>query len=150
MKFELHWLNCLWLLVPLLAWNLVLAPKIALEKVVSDTHSPAWLLTAENIIRIAVFAFPVFLFLQVRDGFGKTGLTIYLAGTLVYFVSWMPLICAPQAVWSQSTPGLLAPRITPFLPFLGIALIGHSLPYAAISILFVTLHTLHGIQNLTS
>lgn len=148
-KFELRWLNCLWLMVPLLLWNIILAPKITLEKINSDANSPAWLLTAENITRIIVFAFPLLLPLKVQDGFSKSGLTIYLAGTLIYFASWFPLIWMPGSVWSQSTVGLLAPRITPLLPFLGIALIGRSIPYALVSALFIVLHTWHGIQNLT-
>jgi len=74
MKIEVRWINCLWLLVPLLVWNTVLAPKITLEQINSDAHSPAWLLMAENITRIVVFAFPLLLPLRIQDGFSKTGL----------------------------------------------------------------------------
>ncbi|WKZ35124.1 MAG: hypothetical protein QY332_16035 [Anaerolineales bacterium] len=149
MKFELHWLNGLWLMLPLLAWNIVLAPKITLEQVVSDANSPAWLLTAESITRIIVFVFPILLALQFRDVLGKAGLVIYVFGTLIYFASWIPLIWMPASDWSASPLGLLAPRLTPLLPFLGIALIGHSAPYVVFSVIFVALHTWHGIQNLT-
>ncbi|RPH60352.1 MAG: hypothetical protein EHM81_06435 [Chloroflexi bacterium] len=148
MKFELRWLNCLWLLVPLLVWNILLAPMITLEQVTSDAHSPAWLLTAENITRIIVFAAPLILPLRFKDNISKTGLAIYIIGTLIYFTTWNPLIWMPNSPWSQSAAGLLAPRLTPFLPFLGIALIGHSAPYAVFSIIFIALHTWHGIQNL--
>ncbi len=150
MILKLHWLNCFWLLVPILIWNIALAPKITVEEVVSDAHSPAWLLMAENITRILVFALPLLMPLQVKDDLSKTGLIIYLAGTLIYFASWIPLILAPGSDWSQGAIGLLAPRITPFLIFFGIALIGHSLTYALISVLFSVLHIWHGIQNLTT
>jgi hypothetical protein len=149
-KIEIRWLNCLWLLVPLLVWNLVLAPKITLEKVVSDAYSPTWLLAAENITRIIIFAFPLLLPLQIQDGPSKMGLAIYVVGTLVYFASWLPLIWMPYSTWSQSATGLLAPRLTPLLPFLGIALIGRSTPYAVLSVFFISLHAWHGIQNLTA
>ena len=149
MKLELRWLNCLWLMVPLLTWNIVLAPEITLEKVISDANSPAWLLTAENITRIIVFVFPLLLALQFRDMPGKAGLVIYVFGTLIYFASWIPLICMPTSAWSASPVGLLAPRLTPLLSFLGIALIGRSAPYAVFSVIFIALHTWHGIQNLT-
>jgi hypothetical protein len=149
MKIQLSWLNCFWLLLPLLVWNIALAPKITLEQVISDAYSPAWLLMAENITRILVFAFPLLLPMQVKDNLSKTGLIFYLAGTLVYFASWLPLILAPDSAWSHSATGLLAPRITPYLIFFGISLIGHSLSYAVISISFIVLHTWHGIQNLT-
>lgn len=149
LKIELRWLNCFWLLVPLLVWNIFLGPKITIDAVVSDANSPTWLLVAENIFRILVFAFPILLPLRIKDGLSKSGLVIYLAGTLVYFASWLPLLLEPNSAWSQSAVGLLAPRLTPFLPFLGIAMIGHSIPYLFISALFIIIHTWHGTQNLS-
>jgi len=149
MKVEIRWLNCLWLLVPLLIWNIALAPKLTLEKVISDARSPSWLLVAENLTRFVAFAFPILLPLRAQGDLSKTGWIFYLAGTLIYFASWIPLITAPYSGWSQSAVGLLAPRVTPFLPFLGIALIGHSMPYVFVSALFIILHTWHGIQNLS-
>ncbi len=150
MKIELRWLNCFWLLVPLLIWNVVLTPRITIKEIISDAHSPNWLLAAENVMRILVFAFPILLPLQVKDPLSKIGLILYLGGTLIYFATWIPLLLAPDSIWSQSTIGLLAPRLTPILPFIGIALIGNSIPYAFISALFVALHTWHGVQNLRS
>ncbi len=147
-NIELTWFNCLWLMVPLLAWNIVLAPKITLEQITSDVHSPAWLLMAENIARIIVFVFPLLLPLRLQDSISKAGLAIYLVGTLIYFATWIPLIWMPDSSWSQSALGLLAPRVTPLLSFLSIALIGHSAPYAVASVVFIILHTWHGIQNL--
>jgi hypothetical protein len=153
MKLELLWLNCLWLnclwlMVPLLAWNIILAPKITLLKVISDANSPTWLLAVENITRMIVFVFPLLLPLRVQDTVSKTGMATYLIGMTLYFITWIPLIWTPDSIWSQSAVGLLAPRLTPLLPFLGIALIGHSAPYAMISALFILFHTWHGIQNL--
>jgi hypothetical protein len=62
---------------------------------------------------------------------------------------WLPLILAPDSTWSQSVIRLLAPRLTPFLSFLGIALMGHSSFYGVLSAVFIFLHTWHGIQNLS-
>jgi hypothetical protein len=78
----------------------------------------------------------------------KTGLIIYIAGTLVYFASWLPLLLAPGSAWSNSPAGLLAPRLTPLLSFLGIALLGNSWPYGLTSAVFIIFHTWHGVQNL--
>ena len=78
----------------------------------------------------------------------KLGLGVYVAGTILYFASWLPLLLAPDSAWSLSPAGLLAPRMTPLLPFLGIALIGRSWSYALISLVFVILRTWHGVQNL--
>jgi hypothetical protein len=148
MKLNLRYINCFWLLVPLLIWNIILSPKITNEKIISDANSPQWLLILENVSRIAVFIFPLFIPLQLEDRMSKAGLVIYIIGSLIYFSSWLPLIFTPHSGWSTSTAGLLAPRLTPLIPFLGIAIIGNLWSFAGLSLLFIFLHTWHGIQNL--
>jgi len=148
MKFELVLLNCLWLILPLLAWNLALGSRLTQPAITSDAHSPKWLLFAESAARILVFALPVTVPLQIRDPWSRAGLAVYALGTLIYFASWLPLLLAPGAAWSASAIGLLAPRLTPFISFLGIAWIGHSWWYGAVSAVFIFFHTWHGAQNL--
>jgi len=133
----------------LLAWNLILGPKITDTRITSDEHSRKWLLMAENILRIFVFTLPLLIPLHLDEPLRKLGLIVYISGTLVYFASWLPLILAPQSTWSNSTIGLMAPRITPLLGFLGIALIGESWLYGILCAFFITLHALHGFQNLS-
>jgi hypothetical protein len=153
MKLELTWLNCLWLIVPLLAWNVALGPRIKQEAITSDAHSPKWLLMAESVVRVLVFALPVLMVLPGRadwlSALPRAGLIVYVLGTLVYFASWLPLLFAPVSAWSNSPAGLLAPRLTPFLSFLGIALLGGSWIYGVIAAGFIWLHTWHGVQNLS-
>ena len=148
MKFPPQWLNCLWLMLPLLIWNMVLGPHLTDPRITSDAHSPKWLLIAENMLRMLIFALPLLIPLRVESPVQKIGLVVYIAGTLIYFSSWLPLWLAPHAAWSDSGIGLLAPRITPLLPFLGVALIGASWPYGVITLLFISMHTWHGLQNL--
>lgn len=148
MKLELHWLNCLWLILPLLIWNLILGPRIVDPRITSDLNSPKLLLMSENVIRIFVFALPLLIPLILKTPLQKAGLTVYIFGTQIYFASWIPLILAPHSVWSNSVLGLLAPRITPFFVFFGIALIGHSWIYGGITLIFIILHTWHGVENL--
>lgn len=148
MKFDIRLLNCLWLMLPLLVWNVILGPRIMDARITSDLNSPKWLLIAENVVRIFVFVLPLLLPLQLKDITSKAGLWIYIIGTLIYFASWLPFLIAPQSVWTNSPVGLLAPRLTPFLAFLGVAIIGHSWPYGVIAALFIFLHTWHGVQNL--
>lgn len=147
MRFELHLWNCLWLILPLLVWNLLLGPRIKDERITSDNASPKWLLMAENGMRIFVFMLPLFIPLKQISIMDKFGLWLYIIGTLIYFTSWLPILIAPQSAWCNSTAGLLAPRITPFFSFLGVALIGENWIYAAIAVLFLALHTWHGVQN---
>ncbi|MFL7871910.1 MAG: hypothetical protein AB8I58_23980 [Anaerolineales bacterium] len=148
MKLGIQLLNCLWLILPLLIWNLIFGPKLSDSRLTSDANSPAWQLFAENGARILVFVLPLLIPLQVREGMSKTGLLVYGIGSLIYFSSWLPLMLAPQSAWSQSPAGALAPFTTPLILFWGIALIGHSWWYGLISFIFILLHTLHGVQNL--
>ncbi|HTX91665.1 MAG TPA: hypothetical protein VMC09_10655 [Anaerolineales bacterium] len=151
MKLQWNLLNCFWLILPLLAWNLVLGPRITQKAITSDAHSPKWLLIVENVVRILVFALPLLLPLPRSANWQfalRTGLVVYILGTLVYFASWLPLILIPDSAWSASPAGLLAPRLTPFLSFLGIALLGQSWPYGLLAAIFIFFHTWHGIQNL--
>ncbi len=148
MQLTLTWLNCFLLMVPLLVWNLVLSPRITDPRVTSDANSPGWLLASEHVTRILVFALPLLLPLQVKDEWGKAGLIIYICGTLLYFASWLPLMMSPGSIWSNSGIGLLAPRLTPFLSFLGIAIISSVWIYGLISAVFIFFHTWHGMQNL--
>ncbi|MBC8505100.1 MAG: hypothetical protein ISR58_18235 [Anaerolineales bacterium] len=148
MKFELRLLNCLWLLIPLLIWNIILGPKLNDPRLTADINSPAWQLIAENASRILVFALPLIIPMQLKDSMSKAGLIVYGIGTLIYFSTWLPLMLAPQSAWSLSAVGALAPFVTPLAVFMGIALIGHSWLYAVISLVFIFLHTFHGIQNL--
>ena len=145
MKLELYWLNCIWLILPLLAWNLILGPRISDPRVTSDSHSPKWLLIAENIVRILVFALPLLIPLprgvNGQPALAKAGLAVYILETLVYFVSWLPLLLAPTSTWSNRPAGLQAPRLAPFLSFLGIALLGDSWQYGIIATVFIYLHT---------
>jgi hypothetical protein len=74
-------------------------------------------------------------------------LVVYLVGLLIYFGSWIPVLKWPEARWSKSAAGVLAPHYTPLLVFASIGLIGHSWVYLSLSVLFVAIHTLHGVQS---
>jgi len=148
MSFELHWWNGLWLILPLMGWNLLFGPRITDERVTSDAHLPKWLLAVENGLRVVVFVLPLLIPVKFDEPSSKVGLAVYILGTLIYFASWIPLMLAPHSVWSNSPAGLLAPRITPFLPFLGLALIGSSWGYGLLAAVLILVHTWHGVQNL--
>lgn len=138
-------LNCIWLLLPIIVWNAVFTSRLSQEGFKSDAGVPKPVLLTETVLRIAVFVWPLFLPLRWREPPSLAGWLLFAAGTLIYFASWLPLIYRPEAAWSKSAAGLLAPAYTPLLWLVGIAVIGGSWPYALLSLLFVAVHVYHNI-----
>ena len=119
MQLKLAWLNCFLLILPLLAWNIFLGPKITDHRITSDAHSPKWLLFAENISAHSCLCLSLLIPLQIKDAWSKAGLGIYSIGTLVYFASWLPLIFAPLSAWSNSRCRSAGPTPDPLPVFSG-------------------------------
>ena len=144
---RLQLMNCLWLLIPVLVWNIIFAARLLQDGFSSDAGIPQALLIAEQCLRIVIFAWPLFLPLRWHDGLSQTGIALYAAGILVYCASWIPLLYFPEAAWSRSAAGLLAPAYTPLLWLAGIALIGSSWAYALAALLFTAVHIYHNILS---
>ena len=116
--------------------------KRASGRTLACRSSPCW---PKQALRVAVFLWPLLLPLRWRDQQSRAGLAVYALGLLIYCAAWLPLIYLPEAAWSQSAAGLLAPAYTPLIWLAGIALIGGSWPYALLSLLFVGVHVYHNI-----
>lgn len=106
--------SCGVLLLPILAWNIALIgrlpPAISTPERWDAIARP--LALAENFLRVLVFALPFFMPLNLATRPQKWGLAVFVAGTVVYFASWVPLIVAPQSAWATSGMGFLAPAYT--------------------------------------
>lgn len=140
---KMQWLNCFWLLVPILAWNVAFSSKLAHPAFEFDEAVPNWVLLLEYILRAAVMILPLFMHLHWDSAHRKAGIAVYLVGMVVYFASWIPLMIAPESTWSNSLLGFLAPAYTPLLWLVGISLIAGWWPYLVLSIIFVGIHVGH-------
>lgn len=147
-------LSCFLLMLPLLAWNLLLTPYLpaAYQPETFTRNIPAIILYAENISRILLFIITAVIPIRINTAVQKAGIFVYISGMLLYFLSWLPLILAPQSAWSQSLPGFSAPAWTPLFWLTGICLTGNSfafrLPYrrwyfALPALLFLVFHNVH-------
>jgi hypothetical protein len=69
----------------------VLEPLITQAAITSDAHSPKWLLMAENVVRVLVYALPALMPLPGRaewqSALPRAGLIIFVLRTLVYFAT---------------------------------------------------------------
>jgi len=146
--------NCMWLIVPMLFFNLVLAGRLprSYQVEIFEQDIPGWIRRGENITRTIVFALPLFMPLTVGTCRQKTGLVLYLTGALLYGLSWAMQISFPGSPWCRSAWGYMAPAYTPLIWLAGIGLIGDTLffrvayspwLYIALSFLFLAFHNIH-------
>lgn len=146
--------SCGLLLLPAALWNILLAghlpPVFAATEFWRDIPAPLGI--AENVLRTAVFALPFLMPLRISVPGSGRALAVFIAGTAVYFASWLPLILAPSSAWSASMAGFMAPAYTPLFWITGIALLGRRLfwgrfyrpwMYLAIGIAFLITHIWH-------
>jgi hypothetical protein len=147
-------LNCLLLLLPIMAWNLFFANKLPLpySEEVFSKDIPSFITSGENILRLFVFILPVLMPLRIETQSQKLGLLLYVIGTTIYFISWLVEVYFPHSAWSLSDWGFLAPAYTPLIWLTGIGLIGSafyfSSPYKSwmyilLSMTFVGFHLFH-------
>jgi hypothetical protein len=146
--------NCIWLVIPILLMNVLLMkklPKIYQTEFFSN-GIPAWISFGENAFRIAIFTLPLLMPLYPAKFSQKIGLGVYLAGVILYFLSWAMQIWFPRSQWSMSRCGFMASGFTPLLWLIGVALVGNSLyvaisytpwVYIVLSIAFLIFHNLH-------
>ncbi len=147
-------LSCGLLLVPASLWNIALSshlpPAFASAEFWRDIPAP--LTFVENTLRIAVFALPFLMPLNLSTKGSRPALLVFVIGTLLYFASWLMLILLPSSQWSTGPIGFTAPAYSPFVWLLGIALLGRQWfwgtfyrwwIYLVIAITFLAAHITH-------
>jgi hypothetical protein len=127
------------LIVPLLVWNAVMWPQLPVDAGGTETVPPM-LEVAEQGLRLAVQAMPLWLRLEYRGRRGAAGLLLYGLGLVVYALTWIPWLSGSEQV---SLPLLLGPAVTPLMVFAGIAVLGRSAPYAIVAAGFTLIHAVH-------
>ena len=149
-------LNCMLLLLPIMAWNVIFSTKLPqlYSKEVFWKNIPSFIANGENIFRLIVFILPALMPIRIETKSQKLGLWLYIAGTAIYFISWLAQIYFPQSAWSLSALGFLAPAYTPLIWLIGIGLIGSTLyfsspyrswMYIATSVIFIGFHLSHAL-----
>jgi len=146
--------SCGVLTVPILVWNVActrfLPPALASNEFTRDI--PALVTYGENALRVVVLGLPFLMPLEVATAGQRRGLVLFIVGTALYLLSWIPLMTSPQSGWSTSWPGFVAPAYTPLLWLTGLGLIGRRLyvrspyrgwMYIGLASGFVAFHVIH-------
>lgn len=154
-NFLPYFANVFWLLLPILAFNILFMRYLPndYQMDVFWKNIPGRIGTPENLLRFPVFLLPLVMRLQISTPSQKLGFGLYVAGALVYFITWGVQIMFPRTTWSTSMVGFMSPAFTPALFLAGIGFIGDTLtipkvPYTpwiywGLSGVFLVFHNLH-------
>jgi hypothetical protein len=106
--------NGIWLTFPPLLFSLSLMTLLpnALTPAQFNEGIPNVLLNIESIGRILVFAIPAFFSVGISTTTQKRGLALYLAGVILYYLSYGNQNFFPNSGWSTSTIGFAASAYT--------------------------------------
>jgi hypothetical protein len=122
-------LSCGLLTIPILVWNMAFAgflpPALGSQEFSRDI--PLMVTYGENLLRLIVLILPFLMPLDLTTVSQQRGLKVFVAGMILYFLSWLALIIFPHSQWSLSCVGFLAPAYTPLLWLAGLGLIGRRL-----------------------
>ena len=112
-------------ILPILIWNALLSSKLppAFEQNSFNRDVPFAITIGENLFRFIIFSLPLFFRLNITSTFSKKGLITFSTGVILYFSSWLMLICAPDSNRSSSIWGFAAPAYTPIIWLVGLSLL---------------------------
>jgi len=129
-------------LIPIFAWNAALAPSLP-ASFAEDTAVPGVVLAAELVGRLLVFVGSTVLVLGLETRWQKRGCAVFVVGSLVYALSWLPPLLDPSPSWLW-----LLPYVLPVSWLVGLGLMARSGGYIVYAVLFVFAHTTHGLYAL--
>ena len=150
--------NGIWLTFPPLLFSLSLMTSIpnALTPAQFNKGIPNVLLNIESIGRILVFVMPAFFTVGISTTTQKRGLALYLAGVILYYLSYGTQNFFPESDWSTSAIGFAASAYTNIFWTIGLGLLGEkfyfikrlryrSIFYIVPAVVFVIAHTTHAV-----
>jgi len=133
------WPNCLLLAGPLLVFNAVFGTRLP-EGLYHDEGVPSAIGLPESALRVVVFVAPLWLPLRLER---RGPLVVFSLGAVLYVLSWVPALADLEL--ARRMPVYLLPHITPVVWLLALAWMGRSWLFATASLVFVGLHTSHGV-----
>jgi len=142
--------NCFLLFVPILVFNILFFKKLPSHYLKNISHP---IIIMETIARIITIALSIIMAINIQNETGKIGLMIYIIGAIIYFASYFIEIYFPNTLFGRKIIFILSPYWTSVIWLIGIGLVGnrlfinvpyHYTVYFVLSIIFATIHTIHG------
>jgi len=142
--------NCFLLFIPILVFNILFFKKLPSHYLRNISHP---IIIMETITRTITIAFSIIMAINIQNKTGKIGLMIFIIGTIIYFTSYFIEIYASNTFFGKKIIFILAPYWTSVIWLIGIGLVGNKLfvnipyhftVYLVLSIIFATIHTIHG------
>jgi len=142
--------NCFLFFIPVLLFNILFFKKLPSHYLKNISHP---IIIMETITRIIVIAFSMIMAVNIQNKMEKTGIIIYAIGIIIYFTSYFIEIYAANSLFGRKLIFILAPYWTSVIWLIGIGLAGnrlfinipyHFTVYLMLSVIFATIHTIHG------
>jgi len=142
--------NCFLFFIPILIFNIIFFKKLPSFYLKNISHP---IIIAETITRIITIVFSMIMAVNTQNKTGKIGLIIYIIGIIIYFSSYFIEIYFSNSLFSKNIIFILSPYWTSVIWLIGIGLVGnrlfinipyHFAVYLIFSIIFATIHTIHG------
>jgi len=142
--------NCFLFFIPILLFNILFIKKLPSHYLKNISHP---IIIIETITRIITIAFSIIMAVNIQNKTGKIGLIIYIIGIIIYITSYFIEIYLPNTFFGATVIFILAPYWTSVIWLIGIGLLGnrlfvnipyHFTVYLILSIIFATIHTIHG------
>jgi len=142
--------NCFLFFIPILFFNILFFKKLPSHYLKNISHP---IIIMETITRIITIAFSIIMAINIQNKTGKIGLMIFIIGIIIYFASYFIEIYASNTLFGRKIIFILSPYWTSVIWLIGIGLVGnrlfinipyHFIVYLILSIIFATIHTIHG------
>jgi len=142
--------NCFLLFIPILLFNILFFKKLPSHYLKNISHP---IIIMETITRIIIIAFSMLMVINIQNKLEILGLIIYIIGIIIYFISYFIEIYATNSLFGRNRIFILAPYWTSIIWLIGIGLVGnrlfinipyHFTVYLILSVIFTTIHTIHG------
>jgi len=142
--------NCFLFFIPILLFNILFFKKLPPHYLKNISHP---IIIMETITRIIVIAFSMIMVMNIQNKMEKIGLIIYVIGIIIYFTSYFIEIYAVNTLFGRNIIFILSPYWTSIIWLIGIGLVGNRLfinipyhfsVYLILSVIFTTIHTIHG------